>query len=87
MTPLTGYVIYYQPKGGAVNSVNISNKVTEKYLLEGLQRGVTYNISIVAWSFIRLPSVLVGPITVIPGIFGTVAYSSIGSLTVNLRCK
>ena len=67
MTPLNGYVIYYQPKGGAVNSVNVSNKETEKYLLEGLQRGVTYNISIVAWSYVGLPSVLVGPITAIPG--------------------
>ena len=41
---------------------------TEKYILEGLQRGVTYNISIVAWSY-ELPSPLVGPITVIPGIY------------------
>ena len=66
-TPLSGYVIYYQPKGGEINSVNVSNKETEKYLLEGLQRGVTYNISIVAWSYFRLPSLPVGPITEIPG--------------------
>ena len=69
-TPIKGYVIYYQPKGGAVNSVTVSDKETEKYLLEGLQRGVTYNISIVAVSH-ELPSPLVGPIIVIPGILGT----------------
>ena len=62
-------MIYYQPKGGAVNSVNVYK--IEKYILEGLQRGVTYNISIVAVSH-GLPSPLVGPITVIPGISGTV---------------
>ena len=53
------------------------------YLLEGLQRGVTYNISIVAWSNVTLPSPLVGPITVIPGTPGTVMYYI--SYTVNLR--
>ena len=46
----------------------------EEYLLEGLQRGVTYNISIVAWSKVTLPSPLVGPITVIPGISETAMY-------------
>ena len=65
-------MIYYQPKGGAVNSVKVSNQTTEKYLLEGLQRGMTYNISIIAWSFVTLPSPLVGPITLIPGISDTV---------------
>ena len=68
-------MIYYQPKGGAVNSVTVSR--IEKYLLEGLQRGVTYNISIVAWSHVRLPSVLVGPIAVIPGISGTVIHPQV----------
>ena len=72
-------MIYYQPKEGAVNSVNVSNKVTEKYLLEGLQRGVTYNISIVALSR-HLPSPLVGPITVIPGISGAVVNPSLVNL-------
>ena len=67
-------MIYYQPKGGAVNSVNVSHK-TETYLLEGLQRGVTYNISIVAVSH-ELPSPLVGPITV-PGISGTLVHPSL----------
>ena len=69
-------MIYYQPKGGTVNSVNISNKQREKYLLEGLQRGVTYNISIVAWSYVTLPSPLVGPINVIPGTSRTVVHPS-----------
>ena len=70
-TPLNGYVIYYQPKRGDVRNVTVSNK-TEKYLLEGLQKGVTYNISIVAVSYVALPSVLVGPITTIPGISGII---------------
>ena len=64
---VTGYVIYYQAKGGAVSSVMVSEGDTERYLLDGLQRGVTYNISIVALSR-HLPSPLVGPVTLIPGI-------------------
>ena len=84
-TPLLGYVIYYQPKRGAVNSVNVSNNETEIYKLEGLQRGVTYNISIVAWSEVTVPSPLVGPITVIPGIYiyGAVVHPSLD--IVNLK--
>ena len=46
--PVTGYVIYYQPKGGAVSSDMVSGGETETHSLDGLQRGVTYNISIVA---------------------------------------
>ena len=38
----------------------------ESHVLDGLQRGVTYNISIVALSH-HLPSLLVGPVTVTPG--------------------
>ena len=57
------YAIYYQTKGGPV----ISHRVFAlEHLLDGLQRGVTYYISIVALSP-HLPSPLVGPITVIPG--------------------
>ena len=63
--PVTGYVIYYQPKGGAVNSDMVSGGETETHLLDGLQRGVTYNISIVALS-LHLPSLLVGHVTAIP---------------------
>ena len=81
-TPLLGYVIYYQPKRGTVRNITVSGALTEKYLLEGLQRGVTYNISIVAVSH-ELPSPLVGPITVIPGMSGTIMYYI--SYTVNLR--
>ena len=65
--PVTGYVIYYQPEGGAVSSDMVSGGETETHLLDGLQRGVTYNISIVALS-LHLPSLLVGPVTVtVPG--------------------
>ena len=63
---VTGYVIYYQAKGGAVSSVMVSGANTERHLLNGLQRGVTYNISIVALSR-HLPSPLVGPVTLNPG--------------------
>ena len=62
--PVTGYVIYYQPKGGAVSSDMVSGGETETHLLDGLQRGVTYNISIVALS-LHLPSLLVGPVTLV----------------------
>ena len=64
--PVTGYVIYYQSKGGPVKSDRVSGGETERYSLDGLQRGVTYYITIVALSP-HLPSPLVGPITVIPG--------------------
>ena len=62
--PVTGYVIYYQSKRGAVSSDMVSGG--ESHLLDGLQRGVTYNISIVALSQ-HLPSPLVGPVTVTSG--------------------
>ena len=60
-SPATGYVLYCQPEGGTVSSVNISGRVTESHLLENLQSRVTYNISIVAVSG-HLPSAVVGPI-------------------------
>ena len=63
---VASYVIYYQAKEGAVGSVMVSGGDTERHLLNGLQRGVTYNISIVALSH-HLPSPLVGPVTNIPG--------------------
>ena len=63
---VTNYVIYYQARGGGVSSVTVSGGETERHLLNGLQRGVTYNISIVALSR-DLPSPLVGPVTLIPG--------------------
>ena len=62
--PVTGYVIYYQSKRGAVSSDMVSEG--ESHLLDGLQRGVTYNISIVALSQ-HLPSLLVGPVNVTSG--------------------
>ena len=61
--PVTDYVIYYQFKGGPVISDRVSGGETETHSLDGLQRGVTYYISIVALS-LHLPSPLVGPTTV-----------------------
>ena len=61
-SPATGYVLYCQPEGGAVSSVIISGRDTESHLLENLQSGMTYNISIVAVSD-HLPSAVVGPVT------------------------
>ena len=57
---ITGYVIYYQFQGGPVISDRVSGGETETHSLDGLQRGVTYYISIVALSP-HLPSPLVGP--------------------------
>ena len=62
----TGYVIYYQQRGGEVMSERVMKGEAEIYTLDGLQRGVTYNISIVALSD-HLPSPLVGPVTVYQG--------------------
>ena len=59
---VSGYMIYYQTEGGPV----ISDKVSggeRAHTLDGLQRGVTYNISILALSQ-HLPSPLVGPVSV-----------------------
>ena len=65
--PVTGYVIYYQSKEGAVLS-EAGENTTEHHSLNGLQKGVTYNISMVALSQ-HLPSLLVGPVTVSAGEF------------------
>ena len=62
--PVTGSVIYYQSERGAVSSDMVSGG--ESHLLDGLQRGMTYNISIVALSR-HLPSLPVGPVTVTSG--------------------
>ena len=62
--PVTGYVIYYQPEGGDICSATWFREQTETLLLDCLQEGVAYNISIVALS-LHLPSLLVGPVTVI----------------------
>ena len=59
--PVTGYVIYYQPRGGPVISDRVTGGETDTHSLDGLQRGVTYYISIVALSP-HLPSSQVGPI-------------------------
>ena len=66
-TVTTGYVIYYQPKtGGPVISESVTGGHKESHSLTGLQRGHTYNISIVALSQ-HLPSPLVGPVNVAGG--------------------
>ena len=62
--PVTGYVIYYQTKGGPVISDMVSGGETEIHSLDGLQRGVTYYISILALSQ-HLPSPLVGNVTAV----------------------
>ena len=51
---ISGYMIYYQTEAGGER---------ETHSLDGLQRGVTYNISILALSQ-HLPSPLVGPVSV-----------------------
>ena len=61
--PVPDYVIYYHSKGGPVISDRVSGGETETHSLDGLQRGVTYYISIVALSP-HLPSPLVGPVTI-----------------------
>ena len=66
--PVTGYVIYYQSEGRYNSRVHVSGGETESHSLDCLERGVTYYISIVALSD-RLPSSLVGPVTVTTGIF------------------
>ena len=58
-----GYVIYYQPKGGPVISDSVFGGETDTHSLDGLHRGVTYYISLVALSP-HLPSPLVGHIIV-----------------------
>ena len=66
-TVTTGYVIYYQPKtGGPVISESVTGGHRDSHSLTGLQRGHTYNISIVALSQ-HLPSPLVGPVNVATG--------------------
>ena len=63
--PVTGYVIYYQSQRGPVLNEIVTGR-GETHSLDGLQKGATYNISIVALSQ-HLPSLLVGPVTVSAG--------------------
>ena len=63
----TDYVIYYHPKTeGPVISESVTGGHRESHSLTGLQRGHTYNISIVALSQ-HLPSPLVGPVNITTG--------------------
>ena len=63
---VSGYMIYYQTEGGPVISDKVSGGERETHSLDGLQRGVTYYISILALSQ-HLPSPLVGPVSVNTG--------------------
>ena len=63
---VSGYMIYYQTEGGPAISDKVSGGERERHSLDGLQRGVTYNISILALSQ-HLPSPLVGPVSVNTG--------------------
>ena len=63
--PVTGYVIYYQSQRGPVLNETVTGG-GETHSLDGLQKGATYNISIVALSQ-HLPSLLVGPVIVSTG--------------------
>ena len=74
---------YYQPNGGAFSSDMVSGGETETHLLDGLQRGVTYNISIVALS-LHLPSPMVGPVTVMD--FGVLFNLSFISYQCTISC-
>ena len=62
---VSGYMIYYQTEGGPVISDKVSGGRGERktHSLDGLQRGITYCISILALSQ-HLPSPLVGPVSV-----------------------
>ena len=63
---VSGYMIYYQTEGGPVISDKVSGGGRETHSLDGLQRGVTYYISILALSQ-HLPSPLVGAVSVNTG--------------------
>ena len=63
--PVTGYVIYYQSQRGLVLNETVTGG-GETHSLDGLQKGATYKISIVALSQ-HLPSLLVGPVTINAG--------------------
>ena len=60
-SPATGYIIYYQSDGGDVRSETIIGVDTESYILNNLESGVNYNISIIAVSD-HLPSAVVEPV-------------------------
>lgn len=54
-----GYVIYYWLDRTDIQQVNISNGTTQHHVLEGLESGANYNISMLALSQ-HLPSATVG---------------------------
>ena len=78
---VSGYMIYYQTEGGPVISDKVSGGERETHSLDGLQRGVTYCISILALSQ-HLPSPLVGPVSVDTGLILRFIY--LGIITLSL---
>ena len=63
--PVTGYVIYYQSQRGPATNVTVMSG-NAKHSVDGLIKGIIYNVSIVALSQ-YLPSAMVGPVNVDPG--------------------
>ena len=55
----TAQILYYEANG-VISTVNISNGVTTSYILNSLQRGWTYSISLQALSP-HLPSSITNP--------------------------
>lgn len=54
-----GYVIYYWLDRADIQQVNVSNGTTQHYVLEGLETGANYSVSMLALSQ-HLPSATVG---------------------------
>ena len=57
----TAQILYYEANG-VISTVNISNGVTNNFILDGLQSGWTYSISLQALSP-HLPSFITNPTT------------------------
>ena len=58
-SPVTGYKVFLEPDGHCVNA---KGGDTDRQLVEDLQSGVEYSVSIVALSA-HLPSTVAGPVT------------------------
>ena len=61
----TEYIIYYEGENGVNSSARVNGSENEA-TLEGLPRGFTYYVSIVALLANNLPSHVVGPVPVTP---------------------
>ena len=67
MDSVTGYMIYYDGDDGSSGNVSVPGGSTDRYLLTGLQTGVSYSVSILTLST-HLPSQLVSEVKIIEGI-------------------